>query len=104
MLRRGQLCPGPGECGDVLMRDPFANANSEPCAECPLALLDEYLASPGGRVIAHTIDLDFALQAGVTIRLDDIPYPEFLLLRFLSEERNRFHEEEAKKASERHGR
>jgi hypothetical protein len=104
MFRRGQLCPGPGECGDVLMRDPFANAESEPCAECPLALLDDYLASPAGRLIASTINLDFALQAGVTVSLKEIAYPEFLLLRFLVEERHRFHNEEAKKQSEHHGR
>jgi hypothetical protein len=101
MFRRDQLCPGPGECGFVLSENPFADASSDPCAECPRALLDEYLASPAGRVIGATIDLDFMLQAGVTVRLSDIPYPEFLFLRFLSEERNRYHEEQAKQAAER---
>lgn len=96
MLRRSQLCPSPGECPDVLMRDPFADANAAPCDGCPLALLDEYLATPAGRLISQTIDLDFALQAGVTVTLKDITYPEFLLLRFLSEERNRFQGEAAK--------
>jgi hypothetical protein len=104
MLRRNQLCPGPADCPDVLMRDPFANPNSPACDECPLSMLDEYLATPAGRWISQTIDLDFALQAGVTVSLKDIAYPEFLLLRFLSEERNRYHEEEMRKASERHGR
>src|SRR5215831_3205493 len=104
MLRRNQLCPGPGECPDVLMRDPFADANAAPCGECPLSLLDEYLGTPHGRFIAQTIDLDFALQAGVNVSFKEITYPEFLLLRFLSEERNRYHEEEMRKASERHGR
>jgi hypothetical protein len=98
MLRRDHLCPGPGECPEVLMRDPFADASAPPCDECPLALLDEYLATPAGRWIGQTIDLDFALQAGVTVSLKDISYPEFLLLRFLSEERNRFHEEAADRA------
>jgi hypothetical protein len=99
MLRRSQLCPGPGQCSYVLMANPAASANAPPCDECPAALLDEYLASPAGQLIHQTIDLDFAIQAGVAIRLSDISYPEFLLLRFLSEERNRFHEEEMKKAS-----
>ncbi|HZF24030.1 MAG TPA: hypothetical protein VE030_11270 [Burkholderiales bacterium] len=81
------------------MRDPFADANSPPCDECPLALLDEYLATPAGRLIGLTIDLDFAMQAGVTVSLQDITYPEFLLLRFLSEERNRFHAEAAERAA-----
>jgi len=104
MLRRDQLCPGPGECGDVLMRDPFADANSEPCDQCPLALLEEYKATAAGKLIAHAIDLDFAMQAGVTVSLKDITYPEFLLLRYLNEERHRYHAEENQKASERHGR
>jgi hypothetical protein len=100
MLRRNLLCPdGPGECPEVLMRDPFADANSPSCDECPLALLDEYLARPAGRLIGQTIDLDFALQAGVTVSLKDITYPEFLLLRFLSEERNRFQAESAERVT-----
>jgi hypothetical protein len=103
MLRRVQLCPGPDECGDVLVRDPFATAFSPRCDDCPLTQLDDYLGSAEGQNISQTIDLDFALQAGVTVRLSEITYPEFLLLRLLSEERNRFHEEEMKKAT-RHGR
>ncbi len=98
MLRREQLCPGPGECPDVLMRDPFADANAPACDECPLALLDDYLATPAGKLIGQAIDLDFALQAGVTVSLQEITYPEFLLLRFLSDERNRFQAEAAERA------
>jgi hypothetical protein len=103
MLRRSQLCPGPGECPEVLMRDPYASSDALPCSECPAQLLDEYLASPGGRLISQTIDLDFALQTGVTLTLADISYPEFLLLRYLAEERNRFQEEEMHKATKQHG-
>lgn len=99
MMRRDQICPGPGECGDVLMVNPRATAESERCEQCPLTLLDEYLATPGGQLALAAIDLDFALQAGVAVRLSDISYPEFLLLRLLSEERNRFHEDQMKKAS-----
>lgn len=77
--------------------DPFADANSPPCDGCPMALLDEYLAGATGRLIGQAIDLDFALQEGVTIRMSDIPYPEFLLLRFLNEERIRYNNEEASK-------
>lgn len=82
----------------MLMNDPFADARSPQCDECPALLLDEYLASPAGQVIGQAIDLDFALQAGVTVSLGDIPYPEFLLLRFLSEERNRFQAEAGERA------
>jgi len=67
-------------------------------------MLDAYLGTAAGQLIGQTIDLDFALQAGVTVSLRDITYPEFLLLRLLSEERNKFQEEEMKKATRRHGR
>ena len=99
MLRRDQLCPGPVQCPYALGgRDPA------PCDECPLTLLDNYLASPAGQVIGQTIDLDFALQAGVAVSLKDISYPEFLLLRFLAEERNKYHEEMMNRKASRHGR
>jgi len=103
MLRRDQLCPGPTECPDVLMRDLWVGKDAARCEECPLSQLDDYMASPAGQLISQTIDLDFALQAGVSVSLSDITYPEFLLLRFLSEERNRYQEEAMKKAT-RHGR
>jgi hypothetical protein len=59
------------------------------------------LASPGGLLIQVVIDLDFALQTGVTLRLSDIPYPDFLLLRQLVEERDKFQTEEIRKQSKR---
>lgn len=97
MLRRGELCPGAAQCPYVpAMRDP------QPCDECPVLLLDEYLASRAGQLIAATIDLDFALQMGVTVSLCEITFPEFLRLRLLSEERNKFHEETMKRSH--HGR
>ncbi|HEY1497932.1 MAG TPA: hypothetical protein VGF49_25430, partial [Candidatus Solibacter sp.] len=73
------------------------------CDECPAQLLDDHLSSPAGQLVAQTIDLDFALQAGVTVTLADIPYPEFLLLRLLTEERNRFNIESMKNPQQ-HGR
>jgi hypothetical protein len=90
MLRRDQLCPGPGDCPDVLMADPFAGASSARCEECPLTLLESYLGTGAGQTLLQTIDLEFALQAGVTIHLEDIGFRDFLLLRFLAEERNRY--------------
>jgi hypothetical protein len=59
------------------------------------------LASPGGLLLQVVIDLDFALQTGVTLRLSDIPYPDFLLLRQLVEERDKFQTEEIRKQSKR---
>ena len=91
MFRRAELCPSPSEC-------PYADGEDR-CDECPLTRLDEYLSSSGGQIIGQTIDLDFALQAGVTVTLAEIPYPVFLLLRLLHEERNRFQEESMKRSS-----
>ena len=98
MLRKDDLCPGPGDCPYAL-NEPRAAGDQARCDECPLSMLDAYLASAAGQLILQTIDLDFALQAGVTVSLKEISFPEFLLLRSLSEERNRFHEEAMRKAA-----
>jgi hypothetical protein len=97
MLREKALCPSPPECPEVLMEDPLAGPEALPCTGCPQTLLQEYLASPGGQLISTVIDLDFAIQAGIQVSLDQIPYPEFLLLRQLAEERNKHQEEELQK-------
>lgn len=81
------------------MYDPFANASSPSCDECPAALLEEALATPPGRMISQAIELDFALQAGLTVSLSEVTYREFLLLRVLSEERNRYQAEAQERAT-----
>lgn len=75
------------------MANPFANFNSPRCAECPSQLLDDYLGSSAGQLVQRTFDLEFALQSGVTVTLAEITYSEFILLRLLSEERNRYAQE-----------
>ena len=80
------------------MINPMAGRDAEPCAECPAALLREYLESAGGQWISVVIDLDYAIQAGIRIDLSNILYPEFLLLRQLAEERNRHESDELKKS------
>ncbi|HEX3340612.1 MAG TPA: hypothetical protein VHT68_15745 [Pseudolabrys sp.] len=96
MMRRDELCPGADEC-------PYAwqEGTGGRCEECPATLLDDYLASPKGQLIQQTLTLDFALRAGVTVSLQEISYPEFLLLRVLSEERARYQGDLMKKQ---HGR
>jgi hypothetical protein len=79
------------------MVEPLAGPSALPCEHCPAQALREYLASPGGRIISVAIDLDFALQAGISITLAEIPYPLFLLLRQLAEERQRHELEEIRK-------
>jgi len=86
------------------MEDPGA-ASSEgtplPCTECPEQFLQQYLDSPAGKLIGVVIDLDAALQAGMTISLNQVTYPEFVVLRQLLEERDRFSTEEAKRKQQR---
>jgi hypothetical protein len=101
MLRQKELCPAPQNCPDVLTVEPDAGPSAMPCELCPQLALQRYLASPGGLLVQIVIDLDFALQAGVTLRLADIPYPEFLLLRQLAEERDRYQAEEIRKKAKR---
>ena len=97
------MCPGPGVCPESLNENPDAGPDSPPCAECPAQLLDDYLAAPGGKWISQVIDLDFALQAGLTITARDIGYPEFLMLRILAEERNKFQAEQIERQAKQHG-
>ena len=88
-------------CPEVLTLDPYADASALPCDGCPRQVLHEYLASPAGLLISAVIDLHFALQMGVTVTLDEIPYPAFLMLRHLAEERDKYQAEEARKSSKR---
>src|SRR5262245_49410674 len=97
MLRSQDLCPSPSECPDVLNSDPFAGPDALPCSECPLTRLQEYLVSPAGQLISLVVDLDMAIQAGITVTLSEVTYLEFLILRVLNEERNKYQTEQMKK-------
>ena len=79
------------------MEEPLAGPTALPCDGCPSQALQEYLASPGGLLISTVTDLDFAMQAGAAVRLSDISYPEFLLLRQLVEERDKYQAERIRK-------
>jgi hypothetical protein len=100
-MHQKDLCPGAQNCPEVLTVEPDAAYTALPCDGCPQQALRNYLVSPDGQLIQAVIDLDFALQAGITIPLSAIPYPDFLLLRTLMEERNRRDLEEMQKKSKR---
>jgi len=72
-----------------------------PCAKCPEQYLQEYLDSPSGKLIGVVIDLDAALQAGMTITLRQLSYPEFVVLRLLLEERDAYTTEERTRKQQR---
>lgn len=97
MLRHKDLCPTPPVCPYVREEDPLAGEDALPCAECPAMLLKEHLQSPAGRLVSAVIDLDFALQAGITVTMSQISYPVFLLLRQLADERTQLEKETLEK-------
>ena len=99
-MRRSQLCPSPAECPTVLNDEPLATAQTaNPCEECPAEKLRQYLASPYGLRLSVVIDLDFALQVGFHLTLNEIDYREFRLLRMLAEERQKFEIEQTRRSN-----
>jgi hypothetical protein len=79
------------------MLDPLAERGAPPCPECPAQRLREFLDSPLGLLISAVVDLDFALQAKMSVSLSQVSFPEFLLLRQLVEERDRHQVEQIRK-------
>lgn len=66
---------------------------------CPQVKLDSYLEHGYGHLIRNVLDIDFALQIRMEVPLQRVNYFEFLLLRILNDERNRYQEEQMKKSS-----
>ncbi len=104
MFRRKDICPGASVCPYVRMEDPGVAASDEtplPCDKCPEQYLQHYLDSPSGKLLGVVIDLDAALQAGMTVTLGQMTYPEFVVLRQLLEERDAYTTEEQKRKTQR---
>jgi hypothetical protein len=78
----------------VQILDEELNEASAPCPECPLVRLDEYLTTDSGRWIMAVMDLDFAIQNGFTVTLDEVSYREFMLLKLVIMERARWEREQ----------
>jgi len=79
------------------MEDPLAGRGALPCPHCPQQALTAFLETPAGKLVSTVLDLDFAIQAGIVVALDCIPYPEFLLLRQLADERANYEKEQWQK-------
>lgn len=73
---------------------------TDPCEGCFQVRLDRLLEHGRGELVRNILDLDFALQAGVNVSFDEISYFEFMLLRILTDERNKYQEEQMKKVSQ----
>jgi len=68
-----------------------------PCRACPRQVLDSYLEHGYGQLIRNVLDIDFALQIRMEVPMERVNYFEFLLLKILNEERNRYQDEQMKK-------
>lgn len=80
------FCPGPSKCGQ-------APDDETPCADCPRPKLDAALSGVLGELLGRALDLEFALQKGITVTLDEIYADEFAALRVIGSERDRYIEE-----------
>lgn len=97
-MRRDRLCPSPRLCPEALTPEAQQNVQEVlPCEECPAEKLALYLVSPSGQWMSVVVDLDFALQSRIQVPLSQISYLDFLLLRLLADERNKFQVEEIEK-------
>ena len=50
------------------------------------------MSGPAGRLVSRVLDLDFSLEKGFTVTLDEVTPEEFSGLRTLATERNVFTE------------
>lgn len=57
--------------------------------------LDKESESNAGELLRRALDLEFALDAGVRMGLDEIPADEFVALRIIREERSKLEKENA---------
>jgi hypothetical protein len=74
-----------------------SGAETLPCEACPAEKLEELIQGPYGQGIPAVLDLDFALQSGISITLEQLNYREFRLLRHLTDERNQYETEQIEK-------
>jgi hypothetical protein len=102
-LRRDQLCAGPHACDESteVRSEPVPGApdgllmRRERCESCPLNQIDAAVVQEP--VQHRAFNLDFALQAGVRIGLEDISCDEWQALKILRTERDRYQAEQMKK-------
>lgn len=77
------------------MVQPFPDLDALPCEECPRVRLDQHMAhTVQGRVLKRALDLDWARRVGIQLRMSEVSYHEFLILRLLQEERDKFEKED----------
>lgn len=89
LLRRDELCPGSEVCPEAYA------APDLPCEECPRERLDACVQfTSAGQLVSAALDLDWATNCGLHVTLSDVTYTEFVCLRILEEERERYRKEQ----------
>lgn len=56
--------------------------------------LEDAFGKTKGELLVRVLDLEFALQTGIVLTLDDITAEEFAVLKMLTHERNRWEKEQ----------
>lgn len=100
-LRRDRLCEGPHACDEAAeIRDENGwLLRRERCEACPLDKLDRAIGE--NVVLIRCFDLDFALNAGVRLTLNELDVEEWRALKCLRIERDKYQAEQMKKANRR---
>lgn len=82
---------------------PRPPADPAPCAECFRERLEAWCRDPAYGWLENVLDFDYAAQTRTRLRAEP-NYFEFLLMRILTEERNRYDTEQMEKKSRQNGR
>jgi hypothetical protein len=81
---------------------PRPPADPSPCAGCFRERLDRWCRDPKYAWLQTVLDFDYSIQTRTPLWVQP-NYFEFLVLRILTEERERYREEQMEKKSRQHG-
>lgn len=96
LFRRQKLCSGPRKCDYALAE----NGGTEQCESCASRRLDEWLGdTASGRRLQLVMYLDTLRHSGMTLTLEDLTYPESLMLCKLTMARQQWEEESIRNAA-----
>ena len=95
LLREDELCKSVEYCADSIeIRDESGDRlDVLPCAECPKERLEEEMRGPAGQLLRAAFDLEFDLDTGLALSLDEIGAAEYAALRVIKQERAQRQEE-----------
>lgn len=79
------------------------DGETERCPGCWLTRIEDLDRGEYGQLVRDAIELEFALQAGVTVTLDEITADQICVLKLLAEERGKHDKEEAEREQRQRG-